>query len=154
MSKEIDDMKATFARKEEDFQETIESYKAKLFQADEKLAANVPLPDSPNVSSTFDPEAFIELRDEVDLLKDQVDRFREDNSRLKAENEESSFSTHSLRLQISELKESLEDKEGELASYRDSMRQVSIQKLMFIKMKNFGAPLPYPLLPHFNYYIA
>jgi len=70
----------------------------------------MPTPQSPNVS-LVDPTVVSDLKEE--------------NSRLKAENDEMNHLSHSHRLEITELKNSMEEKEDELASYRESLRQAN-----------------------------
>ena len=72
----------------------------------------------------MDPTVVSDLREEVELLRDQINQLKEENSRLKAENDEMNHLSHSHRLEITELKNSMEEKEDELASYRESLRQV------------------------------
>ena len=117
--------RAKFERKEQEMMVKISEMKEKLAEAEEKFSCNnlVPTPQSPNVS-LVDPTVVSDLREEVELFRDQVNQLKEENSRLKAENDEMNHLSHSHRLEITELKNSMEEKEDELASYRESLRQV------------------------------
>ena len=66
----------------------------------------------------------------MELLRDQVAHYKEENGRIKAEFEELEFSTHSLRLQISELKKSISEKDDELVSYRSAMQEAQEEMKM------------------------
>ena len=116
---------AKFERKEHEMMVKISEMKEKLAEAEEKFSCNnlVPTPQSPNVS-LVDPTVVSDLREEVELFRDQINQLKEENSRLKAENDEMNHLSHSHRLEITELKNSMEEKEDELASYRESLRQV------------------------------
>ena len=117
--------RAKFERKEHEMMVKISEMKEKLAEAEEKFSCNnlMPTPQSPNVS-LVDPTVVSDLREEVELFRDQINQLKEENSRLKAENDEMNHLSHSHRLEITELKNSMEEKEDELASYRESLRQV------------------------------
>ena len=73
---------------------------------------------------SIDPEVVADLKEEVEILKGQNAMVKEENSRLTAENEEMNHLSHSLRLEISQLKTNLEEKDEELVTYRESVREV------------------------------
>ena len=127
LQRTLDLLNAEMAKKEEEHTAAIEALKLEAY---ERLAASVPLPGSPGNTSMMDPEALAELRDEVELLRDQVVHYKEENGRIKAEFEEMEFSTHSLRLQISELQKSISEKDDELVSYRSAMQEAQEEMKM------------------------
>jgi len=126
LQKSIEQERVEFSRKEQDMLEKIADMKEKLSEAEEQLSCNniVISQPSPNVS-LVDPAVVSDLREEIDAFKEQISLFKEENTRLKAENDEMNHLRHSLRLEISELKTSVEEKEDELVSYRESLRQAN-----------------------------
>ena len=76
---------------------------------------------SPNVS-IIDPETLSDLKSELEMVKTTAAKLKQDNTRFTAENEEMNHLTHSLRLEISQLKSTLEEKEDEIMTYRESAR--------------------------------
>ena len=118
MHKELEDAKIGFEKKEEDYIATIKESKTNLEEVTKKLAekesAALLLPNSPNVS-VLDPEAVAELQEELEFLREQIKRSKDENLELKNENEEFEFTTQSLRLEISELKQHIEEKDDELS---------------------------------------
>ena len=112
-------------RKEEEFLETIDKLKKQLSDAQSQIHDFVQDPKSPNVS-LIDPEVVADLKEEVEILKGQNAMVKGENSRLTTENEEMNHLSHSLRLEISQLKTNLEEKDEELVTYRESVREVKI----------------------------
>ena len=118
LHKELEDAKIGFEKKEEDYIATIRESKTNLEEVTKKLAekesAALLLPNSPNVS-VLDPEAVAELQEELEFLREQIKRSKDENLELKNENEEFEFTTQSLRLEVSELKQHIEEKDDELS---------------------------------------
>ena len=131
LQKIINTLKDEHEKKEEELEFLLSDYKSRLSIAEEQLASSTPLPESPNVS-LIDPSIFSDLRTEVEMQREHIAHLKEENSRVKAENDEMSHLSHSLRLEITELKNTLEEKDDELSSYRESMRQANEE----IKMLN------------------
>ena len=119
LHKELEDAKIGFEKKEEDYIATIRESKTNLEEVTKKLAEKesaLLLPNSPNVS-VLDPEAVAELQEELEFLREQIKRSKDENLELKNENEEFEFTTQSLRLEVSELKQHIEEKDDELSRY-------------------------------------
>ena len=96
----------------------------------DKLPTTTVDPISPN-ASLIDPEVVSDLKGELDLTKVEICKLREENTRFSAENDEMKHLSHSLRLEISQLKTTLEDKEDEIMTYRESAREAQEElKLM------------------------
>ena len=117
LHKELEDAKIGFEKKEEDYIATIRESKTNLEEVTKKLAEKesaLLLPNSPNVS-VLDPEAVAELQEELEFLREQIKRSKDENLELKNENEEFEFTTQSLRLEVSELKQHIEEKDDELS---------------------------------------
>jgi len=112
----------------------IADLKEKLDESEEKNSSNDFMKQgaqqSPNVS-LVDPGIVSDLREEVEIFKEKVNCVKEENTRLKSENDEMNHLSHSLRLEITELKTSIEEKEDELASYRESLRQANEEIKIF-----------------------
>ena len=90
---------------------------------------------SPNVS-IIDPETLSDLKSELEMVKTTAAKLKQDNTRFTAENEEMNHLTHSLRLEISQLKSTLEEKEDEIMTYRESARAAHEE----IKLMNVATP--------------
>ena len=75
---DLEQRKHQWSNKEAELDEKILSLKAELMEHSEKLAASVPLPKSPNVSLTMDPEVH-ELREKVEDL--QVEFLKSDRKK-------------------------------------------------------------------------
>ena len=127
LQKNIEQEREEFGRKEQEMLIKIADLKEKLDESEEKNSSNNFMnqgaQQSPNVS-LVDPGIVSDLREEVEIFKEKVNCVKEENTRLKSENDEMNHLSHSLRLEITELKTSVEEKEDELASYRESLRQV------------------------------
>ena len=124
VNRELEIAKSDLERREEELNVTINELNVKLVQANQNLAASAMNPESPNVS-VIDPELLAEMRDELEILRDQNKRIKEENSQMKADFEEVDFTTQELRMKVSELTRYLEDKDEELASYRESAMQAN-----------------------------
>merc|ERR1712141_150214 len=93
------------------------------------------LPNSPNVS-VLDPEAVAVLQEEAEFLREQIKTSRDEILELKNQNEEFEFATQSLRMEVSELKQHIEEKDDELSSYRESAMQANKELKLKLDIEN------------------
>ena len=126
----LENCKFEAEKKEQELSETINELKKQLSDAQVQIQDFSQGPKSPNVS-LIDPEVVADLKEEVEILKGQNAMIKEENSRLTAENEEINHLSHSLRLEISQLKTNLEEKDEEMATYRESAREVKVYWHLF-----------------------
>ena len=138
LQKELDDARNGFQNKEEDYVSTINDLKSSLEKANKnvlELESKNSLPKSPNVS-ILNQDVIAEMQEEIEILRDQVTRLKEENGQLKNDHEEMDFTCHSLRMQLTELKQHAEEKDEELASYQESARQANEELKMKIDDEN------------------
>lgn len=130
LQKSNENCKNNYERREQELLDTINDLKQQVRQLQDKLPTTAADPISPNVS-LIDPEIVSDLRGELDLTKREITTLREENGRFTAENEEMKHLSHSLRLEISQLKTTLEEKDDEIMTYRESVREAQEEiKLM------------------------
>jgi len=122
LQKSNENCKADYERKEQELLNTISDLKQQVndLMQDKESATQANL-TSPNVS-IIDPETLSDLKSELEMVKTTAAKLKQDNTRFTAENEEMNHLTHSLRLEISQLKSTLEEKEDEIMTYRESAR--------------------------------
>merc|ERR1711953_701010 len=130
LQKSNENYKNSFERKEHELLDTINDLKQKVKELQDKLPTTAVDPISPN-ASLIDPKVVSDLKGELDLTKVERCKLREENARFSAENDEMKHLSHSLRLEISQLKTTLENKDDEIMTYRESAREAQEElKLM------------------------
>ena len=84
----------------------------------------------------LDPEAVAVLQEEAEFLREQIKTSRDEILELKNQNEEFEFATQSLRMEVSELKQHIEEKDDELSSYRESAMQANEELKLKLDIEN------------------
>lgn len=113
--------KAEIDHKEEEYKSSLELLQSKFDSAiQSKEPVKMAKPASPEL---VDDQESAELREELEFVKESLLNYKEELKAMKDDHEELQFSNQALQMKVSELKQSLVDKEEELESYRSAQEE-------------------------------